>query len=920
MRSILAALLFMLSCVLFTTPPARAEQGDFQPDPLSVQRYGPAYRYPQAGWIVLHIEGKPYERGYQHGRLMASEIAAHLRCYATVQSPKAPAEAWRITRTLANALFVRRFDREYLEEMKGIADGATAAGARFDSRPIDVVDIVALNCWPEIETLPGGLEALPTGLEGVRFPQQQVQAMPAPKPMHCSAFAATGPATADGKIVFGHITMFSLYPSHFYNVWLDVKPAAGHRVLMQSYPGGMQSGMDYYLNDAGLIVCETTIHQTRYNMQGQALASRIRKALQYADSIDRAVEILREANNGLYTNEWLLADIKTNEIAMFELGTAKSKLYRSSKGEWFGGTEGFYWGCNNMKDLDVRLETIPSVKDRPANVVWRPSDRDKVWLRLYAKHKGHIDAGFGKEAFTTPPLAAHSSLDAKFTTTNLAGDLKTWALFGPPLGLAWQPTRDEREHFPELRPLVSNPWTILHGLRPSRAGESKQVVADLSERLERRERRAEDEDRRPPTKPAWHGTLLPRTDADTWLAAAFADYEHIVSLENALRDRAADGNLSAADRDRLALELYAARANYLAGARAGQDTPLSRTQAAVSQDDWYRVAAGKGVWVLHELRRYLKPATFDHLMDRFGAEHAGRETSVADLQDFLRKAAPTAKTDAFFAYWLDRKGLPTLHLIEPRCESKTADGKSEYVVTGKLRRDPGSPPCVVEVTVETGDKEVSRQIALEGSEVPFQIPTHQAVPPRRVIVDKYGTTAKTQGGVFNVASFNPELDHALIVYGTADEAASQREAAEALQRTLRERSSNYTVPVRSDQDVTEDELRSHHLVLIGRPDSNRLVERFRQAVPVRFGKRSFQVAGETYAHPASAVVVAGENPANRRYSLVVVAGLSAEATFRVAPEFLHAGRAAEVMVLANGASTRALVLPPADLVHEFAGR
>ena len=24
---------------------------DFRPDPYSVQRYGPAYRYPQAGWI-----------------------------------------------------------------------------------------------------------------------------------------------------------------------------------------------------------------------------------------------------------------------------------------------------------------------------------------------------------------------------------------------------------------------------------------------------------------------------------------------------------------------------------------------------------------------------------------------------------------------------------------------------------------------------------------------------------------------------------------------------------------------------------------------------------------------------------------------------------------------------------------------------
>src|SRR5947209_380072 len=246
---------------------------DYQPDPKAVERHGSGYRYPQAGWIVLHIEGKPYERGYQHGRLLAPEIAAFVHNSATVMSPEAPADGWRNARTLVNALFLRRFEKEYLEEMKGIADGAAAAGAKYDHRSIDIVDIVGLNVWPEIETLPSALEATPTGLEGIRFPQPQPRAMPPAKPMHCSAFAATGPATADGKIVFGHITMFGLYPACFYNVWLDVKPKNGHRVLMQSYPGGIQSGMDYYLNDAGLLVTETTIAQTTFDINGQSVAS-----------------------------------------------------------------------------------------------------------------------------------------------------------------------------------------------------------------------------------------------------------------------------------------------------------------------------------------------------------------------------------------------------------------------------------------------------------------------------------------------------------------------------------------------------------------------------------------------------------------------------------------------------------------------
>src|SRR5579884_768038 len=224
-------------------PAAGGLPGDFQPDPRSVQRYGPAYRYPQEGWIVLHVEGEPYERGYQHGRLLAPEIAAYVRCFAAQQCAKAPADGWKITRTLVDSLFVRRYDKEYLEEMKGIAAGASDAGARFNGRPLDLVDIVALNSWAEVDTLNSALVATPTGLEGLHFPEPQLQAAPAPKEMHCSAFAATGPATADGKVVFGHITMFGLYPSNFFNVWLDVKSSKGHRVFMQSYPGGIQSGL-----------------------------------------------------------------------------------------------------------------------------------------------------------------------------------------------------------------------------------------------------------------------------------------------------------------------------------------------------------------------------------------------------------------------------------------------------------------------------------------------------------------------------------------------------------------------------------------------------------------------------------------------------------------------------------------------------
>ena len=70
--------LIAISCLFVSNetngqPPA-GKPPLFAPDPIAVTRQGPGWRFPQDGWIVVHIEGTPYERGYQHGRLLAREI------------------------------------------------------------------------------------------------------------------------------------------------------------------------------------------------------------------------------------------------------------------------------------------------------------------------------------------------------------------------------------------------------------------------------------------------------------------------------------------------------------------------------------------------------------------------------------------------------------------------------------------------------------------------------------------------------------------------------------------------------------------------------------------------------------------------------------------------------------------------------
>ncbi|MBM3983095.1 MAG: hypothetical protein FJ304_23050 [Planctomycetes bacterium] len=448
---------------LFALSPAPAAPE--APAPKDPKRHGPAHRTEQDGWIVVHVEGEPYARGYQQGRLLAKEIAAYIRMLATERSVKAPADGWKAARQLAGALFLRTIDREYLEEMRGIAEGATDAGASYDGRDIDLADIVTVNCWMELESLDSALAATPNGLEGKEFPRPGPPRAPAPKPVkkdHCSAFIATGPATADGKIVFGHITMSGLTAGPFVNVWLDVQPKAGRRFVMQAFPGAVWSSQDYYINDAGILLCETTIDQSPFDPTGASLVGRARKAIQYGENIDAVVKALSTKNNGLYSNEWLIGDLKTNEIAMFELGTKKSRLWRSSKDEWFEGTKGFYWGCNNAKDFDVRGEAVPADPDEPLDKVeWQADERDKAWLKFYKAHAGKIDGAAAKKALTAAPLAGDTSLDAKYATAELAKKLSSHAMYGPPHGKAWKPTEEQLRDHPEIKALEPHPWTVL---------------------------------------------------------------------------------------------------------------------------------------------------------------------------------------------------------------------------------------------------------------------------------------------------------------------------------------------------------------------------------------------------------------------------------------------------------------------------
>ncbi|MBK8791122.1 MAG: hypothetical protein IPO28_13470 [Holophagaceae bacterium] len=200
-------------------------------------------------------------------------------------------------------------------------------------------------------------------LSGRTFMTGDDEADKAGKGDHCSSFVATKGATKSGRFIFTQLFMWNGYTGTEWGLMLDIVPEGGHRVVMQT-AGGIHSGTDWYLKCSGLVIGETTVGQTPFNPEGTPQSNRIRKAAQCAATIDKPAAILFKQNNGLYTNDWTMADTKTDEGACFLLGTEKTKMWRTgTKGkpaDTPGNHRDFIWANNNNATWTCAAKSAPT--------------------------------------------------------------------------------------------------------------------------------------------------------------------------------------------------------------------------------------------------------------------------------------------------------------------------------------------------------------------------------------------------------------------------------------------------------------------------------------------------------------------------------------------------------------------------------
>jgi Phospholipase B. len=327
-----------------------------------------ANRHEKNGWIYLHIEGSPEERGFQHGYLLAREIKESIRVLSEVWHYKSALE-WQWLVQKGGNMFTSKIDIENITEIDGIVEGMKAAGIMTNRD-----EMVTYNGYMEL------LDYWWPSVKDTISPNS-----PDPKQESCSSFIATGSMTSDGSIVLGHNTMFDYYYP-LCNIILDILPEKGHRILMQSMAGFIHSGTDFFVTSAGLVGSETTIGGFfPFDEKGVPEFARMRSATQYAATIDDWCKIMKKGNNGGYANAWLIGDINTNEIARLELGL-KYIGFEKKK-------DGFFIGSNVAEDLKIlRFET----KKEETNIEMSAVARRVRWKQLMKENTGKINLELAK--------------------------------------------------------------------------------------------------------------------------------------------------------------------------------------------------------------------------------------------------------------------------------------------------------------------------------------------------------------------------------------------------------------------------------------------------------------------------------------------------------------------------------------------
>jgi hypothetical protein len=834
----------------------------------TIQRYGQAFRFTDRGWIFLHIEGKPYSRGFQHGYLMADEIAAYMEKLAVLQNTANPVQGWAQLRLLTDALLLRQYEEEYLLEMRGMADGMNARKVTMKHKtgPMELLDMVTINSAIDLGQMDSALAKTATPLSGRDFPPAGEEQIP--DRLHkCSGLLANRSATANGDLVFFQMFMWNGYTGVNFNIICDVAPASGKRLVYQTFPGGIHSGTDFYLNDAGIMIGETTVQQTPFDITGIPQSDRIRKAAQYAASVDDVVRILTTRNNGLYTNDWLIADAQNNEIAVLLQGTKKYKLWRGRNREFPGNTTDFYWCVNNAKDPEVRKEYIPDPQNSPFDLNFSPSNRDISMFNFFRQKRGKIDVNAAIGLMASSPVNRPHACDGKITSGEMAKEMVFMAHYGKTTLREKIPGETPRMALlPDAVPHLTLGYSIfspkvltakIQALKTVSEEKHVKPVSDISAVTDLYSFALDK---------LWSNTVYPASAKENWFVSATAAYHGLLR-----RIPAESAEAAAYVRDALA-EMNN-RLLFLTHTEGN----LAAVQTERTYDRYgpYQIPRIRGAFLLHQLRLALGNQAFSSFMKDFHARFYNKPMTNLQFGEWLKKISPALKLQDVVDQWLTRLDLPT-----PIIKAGSRPDGEKWKVTLEIDQ-PKVPHFRFWTTVrlDTEKQSIWKLIEVKAERQTFEFIL--AEKPGQLIFNAGNDIPVERDRFYTFSNFNDKFASTRVVYGTCREIEAFHTLGLRFCTVLADAFSEILPPLHKDSEITQQLLADSDLILLGGSADNLLTREVAEKLGLKLGKNWFSWNGQVYGQENDGLVVVYPSPYNPQRMVTLIIANSALQLFQM---------------------------------------
>ena len=291
---------------------------------------------------VLYVQGSPYDRGYQHGKLLREEIKENI--------------GYLYEKALSKFHFEELFDEvyermrpfmpeEYVQEMHGLAHGSRL--------PLRIIH--GIHVLPEIGEW-GGKRKIKDVVKRMMAGEMGTS---------CSNLCASGSSTADGSMYSARLLDWGLHRIsrlHQYPLITIGKPEKGNIYCNIGWVGflGAISGM----NDKGITLGEMGYGDPAgETLRGKPMPFLLRDVLTYAQNLKDVRRII-ETSPGTNAFVFLMTDGKTREGEIYIREHNRFKVEKPGK------------------DIEDRNNKVPGIKD----IVYGGHYNDRMNAQLTAHH------------------------------------------------------------------------------------------------------------------------------------------------------------------------------------------------------------------------------------------------------------------------------------------------------------------------------------------------------------------------------------------------------------------------------------------------------------------------------------------------------------------------------------------------------